>query len=259
MTELLHKAREGKPLDIDIIDMHGHIGRYGFTIPRLDAKSIIDSMDRLNIETTICSHMKCMGQSAEEGNEVLYNAMQAFPGRIFGYIAIYPFSAAHVKRVVQKWLKAGFTGIKLHNANGLPYTYSDLEFAYQIANQQNLPVLFHTWGDAKEFQEIGEIAEKYRHIPILMAHSGACEKEKYVEFANKHDNVYLDVTFSAAPRGLVQYFVHKVGAHRVVWGSDVYFLNQSQQLGKVIGANISEKEKSLVLYGNARRILDNTT
>jgi hypothetical protein len=256
MNALLHKAREGKPLGIDIIDIHGHIGRYAFAIPTLNVKSIIDSMNKLGIQKTICSHMNCMGQNAEMGNEEVYKAIQAYPGRIDGYISIYPFSRKHVETVMKKWLKAGFVGIKLHNATGLPYNHPHLEPAYKIANQHYLPILFHTWGDENEFEEIEEISQSYQNLSILMAHSGACKKEKYAEFALKHQNVYLDVTFSGAPVGLLEYFTEMIGAHRIVWGSDVYFLNQAQQLGKVVGCNLSQQEKSLILYNNARHLLD---
>jgi predicted TIM-barrel fold metal-dependent hydrolase len=50
-------------------------------------------------------------------------------------------------------------------------------------------------------------------------------------------------------------FTAAVGAERIIWGSDITFLNQAHQLGRVIGADLSEEEKRLILGGNARRIL----
>ncbi|KKK49641.1 hypothetical protein LCGC14_3133040, partial [marine sediment metagenome] len=49
--------------------------------------------------------------------------------------------------------------------------------------------------------------------------------------------------------------VAEAGAENVVWGSDAIFLSQAQQIGRVIGARISDEDKKTVLSGNARRLL----
>jgi len=65
----------------------------------------------------------------------------------------------------------------------------------------------------------------------------------YVAMANEHANVYLDLAYSRSPRGLVAELVERVGVAKVVWGSDAYFFNQAQQIGKVLGARIADADK----------------
>ncbi len=57
MSDYLRRAREGQPSGIEIIDMHGHIGRYSFAIPELAPATIVESMDKLGIVSILCSSM----------------------------------------------------------------------------------------------------------------------------------------------------------------------------------------------------------
>lgn len=252
---LIEQARAGLPLQTKVIDMHGHLGRYSFTIPDLSTKSVVDSMDRLGISKIVCSYLLCMTQDAEYGNAKILEAMQEFPNRILGYIAVSPFEPDVVEQNVQHWLDQGFSGLKLHNANGFSYADPVYLPAYELANNCRLPVLYHTWGREKEFDEIGEIAEKFPDILILLAHTGSANEAGYIRMAQTFPNVFLELAMSGVPLGLVDRLVAAVGAEKIVWGSDVNFINQAQQLGKVIGAGISNEEKAKILGGNGREIL----
>jgi hypothetical protein len=256
MSELLQYGRDGRPLPFaDIIDMHGHLGRTGFAIPDTDPASMIAVMDRLGIRSTICSHMQSWGAEAVRGNREVLDAMRAYPGRVLGYASVWPWSEAEVRAEVAHCLDAGFTGIKVHNSQGFPYTLAGYLPMYEMANERHLPMLLHVWGEERVFAEITEIADRYPTINILMAHSGAANFDGYVRMATEHPNVYLDLAYSASPRGMVERLVAAAGVEKVVFGSDSYFFSQSQQIGKVLGANITDDQKRQILSGNALRVL----
>ncbi|MBN2307388.1 MAG: amidohydrolase family protein, partial [Candidatus Hydrogenedentes bacterium] len=166
-----------------------------------------------------------------------------------------PSSADDVRADVEAGLAAGATGLKLHNVNGVPYSSPAYEPAFALANERRMPILFHSWGQEAEFEQFREIARRYPDTALLLAHTGSKEEEEYVRVARDCDNVYLELALSACPRGLVKRLVDNAGAGKVVWGSDVCFINQAQQLGKVLGARIPDDDKERILSGNARRIL----
>lgn len=253
---LLDRGRTGLPIiDCPIIDMHGHLGRYSHAIPDLSPGGLVKGMDRIGIQSTLCSHMACMSHEARAGNREVLVAIRAFPGRIEGYLSLWPWGPDAVRDELAWGLDAGFIGIKLHNANGFPYTDSTLIPAYELAEEREMPILFHTWGSDTEFHELHWISEHFPHIPLLIAHAGCINVAGYINLGRKCSNIYLELAFSAAPRGMVAHLVDVLGAERIIWGSDVYFYSQSQQIGRVLGARISEEEKRLILSGNAARIL----
>jgi predicted TIM-barrel fold metal-dependent hydrolase len=65
----------------------------------------------------------------------------------------------------------------------------------------------------------------------------------------------MDTCFSRCPLGLVEYLVAGAGAERVVFGSDCAFYSLTQQLGKIMGADLDDTAKKLILCDNAARIL----
>ncbi|MHB9130602.1 MAG: amidohydrolase family protein [Armatimonadota bacterium] len=255
MTTLLEYGRQGLPLPFPVIDMHGHLGAYAYTIPDLSAGGMVEVMDRLGVEHILISHMRCMSPHSHHGNAQVLEAMQAYPGRILGYVSFWPQSAEHIRVEAESWLAAGFTGLKLHNSNGFSYTDPAYLPAYAIANERRLPVLFHTWGDAGEFAQIREIAGQYPDLNILLGHSGSANETFYIEAAREYPNMFCETCFSRAPRGMVARLVDAVGVDKVVWGSDGYFYNQAQQIGRVLGAQISDEDKCKILRDNALGIL----
>ncbi|NIA22257.1 MAG: amidohydrolase family protein [Anaerolineaceae bacterium] len=78
---------------------------------------------------------------------------------------------------------------------------------------------------------------------------------EYCRLACDHQNVHLDLCLSLSPRRLVERLVEGAGIERIVWGSDALFINMAHQIGKVLGARLSDEQKRAILGGNARRIL----
>lgn len=254
MSALLQQALAGKPLECEVIDMHAHLGRYAFAIPDMDPQSVLDSMDRIGISKTIFSHMRVMSSDTEWGNAEMLEYIRSCPDRILGYVGLYPIGAELLPKRVEHWLDQGFTGIKIHNGNGHNYLHPDYDGAYAIAHERRLPILFHTWG-GPEHDELRAINEKYPDAVLIAAHAGCNNNDSYIALGRDHENIYIDTVFSRAPRGMVKHLVEGAGADKVLWGSDVLFFSNTQQLGVVLGADISDEDKIKLLSGNMQHVL----
>jgi len=255
-ASLLERARAGEVLaDLDIVDMHGHMGAFDFAIPQLGAAELVAAMDRTGVRQVLVSHMACMTGRVEAGNDEVLAAMRARPGRILGYVTVWPACAEAVEKETLRRLGEGFTGIKLHNSNGFPYSDAAYEPALRLAHERRLPVLLHTWGRAEEFAQVREFAARYAGASFLLGHSGMNAPEEYARIARELPNVFLETCGSVVAGGVLDRLIESAGAEKVVWGSDVYFLNQAHQLGKLLGARCSDDVKRQVLSANARRIL----
>jgi len=259
MTTLLELGRQGLPLtDYDIIDMHCHLGRARHAAPDISPKSLVRVMDRIGVKACVCSHTAFPASQTRAANDVILEGMHAHPGRILGYVRPWPDTKEGVRAEIERCLDAGFTGIKLHNTIGFPYDDAAYEPAYEIAHERKLPMLFHTWGGEAEFEQIDRMAERYPHPQMILGHAGATHEQAYIDFARDHANVTLELCLSLSPRGLVKRLVDAVGPERIVWGSDALFINMAQQIGKVLGADVDENAKKMILSENAKRILSTT-
>jgi predicted TIM-barrel fold metal-dependent hydrolase len=257
MSTLLERGRRGETLaDLGIIDMHGHLGRQTFGVPDLSAESLVAAMDRIGVTSIVVSHTHCLTPGWSDANEQVLAAMREFPGRILGYVRLWPSSAEDVRREAERYLNQGFTGVKLHNSVGFGYVSSAYEPALAMANERRLPVLLHTWGRAEELGHARALAARYPEATFVLAHSGVNGSESiYGQIAREFGNVVLDLCMSITLRGMVERLVAAAGVDRIVWGSDATFLSMAHQIGKVLGADLSDEVKRKLLSGNAQRIL----
>jgi predicted TIM-barrel fold metal-dependent hydrolase len=257
MSTLLERGRLGLSLeDLDVVDIHGHLGRSPFAVPDVSAASLVAAMDRVGVATAVVSHLHCVCGGPSTANDEVLEAIEAFPGRIEGYVRLWPSSADEVRRETERFLDRGFVGVKLHNSSGFAYTDPALEPALAIADERRIPVLLHTYGNKDELEQARTLAGRYPHARFLLAHAGVNNSEdRYGELARGLENVYLDLCTSGTPRGSVVRLVEAAGVAKVMWGSDATFLNLGHQIGKVLGADLDEEVKRRLLSTNARAFL----
>jgi hypothetical protein len=257
VNTLLERVRTGRPIhDTPVIDMHGHLGRYNFGIPELRVRSLVEEMDRMGVASILVSHMQAMGDETDRGNQEVLQAMRAYPGRIRGYVVVWPKGQPAVRQEVEDRFEDGFTGVKLHSGSGFFYGDAAYEPALEICNERRRPLLLHTWAEEETFEFVRDAATRYPDIAILLAHAAVQREDEYVALARDHEHVYLDPTMSSTPRGLWERLTDKLGPEKLVWGSDAWFFSATPQLGKLAGAEISEEAKRTILGGTATKILE---
>jgi predicted TIM-barrel fold metal-dependent hydrolase len=247
-------VRARRPLALDgIVDMHIHMGSWAqFAIPGNDADSMVRQMDRVGVAAAVCSHQASMTPEVVFGNDQVLDGMRRHPGRILGYASAYPISATLGLDEIKRCLDAGMVAVKMHDSNKIPYTSDLYKPIWRYADERGLPVLLHTWGGLGKHEPV---FKEYGNVSILLAHSGCTRADEYVEIALRYPQVYLDLAFSGCKFGLVEYFVERVTAEKVVFGSDMPWMPIGQQIGKVLFADITEEQKRAIIRDNARRIL----
>lgn len=255
-TGLCAHVRGRQPLPLKgIVDMHGHYGE-GTGWPKwcVDAEDLVRHMDRIGIESIMVSHNVVVGScEARWGNDQVLSAMRRYPNRILGYAICDPKHEDSGVTEVQRCLEAGMNGIKLHLANGLPYDSPLYEPIWALAAEQRLPVLLHTWGD--NIDSMLPLFRRWTGATILVGHAGSGNIGGYVRVAQECPHVYLETCYSHSPYGVIERFVDKLGAERVVWGSDATWMSMGQQMGRLLFAGISDADKETILVHNPRRIL----
>lgn len=263
---ILSRARQGLSLDELIIDAHGHLGAWRqFYIPRTDAYSMVEVMDRCGVRAVAVSGMLSIGPDYRAGNRAVAEAADAFPGRFIGYVTANPnYPPGEVERELEHWFGTHpwMRGIKLHPVfHHYPVTGPNYRVAFEAAVRYRAPVLSHTWGEGEEALLCGpamfaELAEAYPSVPILLGHSGGLLTgyRAAVEVARRYPNVYLETCGSFQAMGMIEYLVDAAGADKVLFGSDVAYLAQTAELGRVVYAKLSTQDKRKILGQNAARL-----
>ena len=250
------QAFAGAPLtDALVIDAHAHLGdNQAFPFVDTSLEAMIATMDRIGVDVACVSSIPAIYGQARRGNDELLAALARYPDRFFGHVVVdigYPDRTA---AELDRCLAGGVRGVKIHSHSGLPYSHAHYTPVYDFAAAHDLPLLAHTWSDA-ELDHLEPQFSRCPHVNFVLGHAGAVAREHYVRLGHQYPNVYLELCFSACPRGLVEYFVGEGLATKLLWGSDCIFMSMEQQIGRVLFAKISADDKRLILGETAARVL----
>jgi len=259
--KILSRAKQGRALkDVFILDAHGHMGLwYNFYIPKDGtAKSMIEEMDYLGINKVCVSAHLSIGPDYKLGNNLISKAIKENPDRFIGYAVVNPNYPEDVEKELKRCFEnLGMKAIKLH-ASMHNYSVNGANYSpvWEYAKKYNCPVLSHI----KNVEAYAKLCKKYPDVNFILAHAGSISDtfhlDRLIEIAKKFNNLYLDLTGSVPYFGIIEKFVKEVGPERVLYGSDIPFIDAAGPLGRVLYAKIKDEDKEKILGLNMAKLLD---
>jgi hypothetical protein len=255
----------GRPLTeagLEIIDAHGHLGPYrNFAIPDPGAEAIVRVMDRCGVARLgISSHM-AIGPDWVTGNRMTAEAVARHPDRLFGYAVADPHQPARIREELTHCFdRLGMVGLKLHpDLAEVPIGDAGYDPAWEFAAERGCLVLVHTFHASRfcDPSALRPLAERYPDLPILLVHSGAQPPAfpGAIVLARACPNLYLDLSGSFLTGPWIAALVREAGADRVVWSSDIPFIDLRYGLGRAAFAGLDPDALRLVMGGNIKRLL----
>jgi uncharacterized protein len=261
---LADACRAGAPLAGEtIVDIHCHMGPWtAFHVPRQGSpSSMVATMDRIGVRCALVSPHLAIGPDFRAGNRQAAAAAAHHPGRLISYVTIAPGDGARITRAeVEYWHGAGAVqGFKIHPAlHGRSALDQAYEPVFDYAHSRALPILIHSWpGDAHASPAtIRSLADRYTHAQLVIAHSAAGWDmlQQVADACAGRPNVHLDLTGSRLFSGLLEAMVARVGPERILFGTDMPFIDPRPGLGRVLMADIADDAKRLILGLNALRV-----
>ena len=194
-------------------------------------------------------------------NENSLNAVKAHPDFFIGFCYLNPehppeFSLGEIERCV---VTGGMKGIKFWIAVKAPDKRHDP--LMRRIEELGIPVLYHAWYKQTEQgtnestpAEVADLARRFPKVSIVMAHLTG-DAERGVLDILACPNVLIDTSGGQPEAGLVEYAVRRLGAERVIYGSDWPIRDFGVQVGRVLGARLTEAQNNLIFRANAERII----
>lgn len=248
-----------------IWDNHCHLHSVPGDTPEQRMEVLIRCADRLGIERLFLSQ----GYSADlhptpdqlrEENDRVMRAVRRFPERAYGSVYLSPsfpeFSVREFDRCVRNGPMVGVGELEADKLCNAPEMNAILECAVSM----KAPILQHTWlklggnepGESTP-HDLVELARRHPHATFICAHTGG-DWERGIRIIRDAPNILAGTAGFDPTAGVVEMAVRELGPERVVFGSDVGGRSFASQLSKVMGADIPDSAKELVLGGNLRRL-----
>lgn len=242
-----------------IIDAHLHGGLYrAFCVAGGDGAGMVAEMDACGVDLGVVSSHCAIASDFRLGNDLTAQWVRQFPRRLIGYCYVNPNYPAEVEEEIARCFATGlFRGIKIHpELNGdYPMDGPAYRPMWRYAAEHQLPVLFHTYFGGDRLDVIERLAGEYETATFLVGHCALdLGLDKSVAMARRRPNMILDITGPQRQNGVVEYLVAELGADRLVYGSDMPFIDLGTMVGAVLHARISEAEKEQLFWKTAARM-----
>ena len=245
-----------------VIDAHAHMGPWhNFRVPHGDPAGMVARMDQLGVSLCISSPHVAIGPCYREGNRQVMAAADEFPGRFVPYVTINPNHAETETRAeIEHWHQLGrLKAFKIHPACH-QYKVDGPGYGpmFEYAREHSLPVLSHSWaGDSCAGATLlSRMAGEMPNVTFIVGHAASSWGmiDEACREAHGKDNVILDLTGSQLLYLALETMVERVGAERILFGTDIPFIDPAPGLGRVLMARVSDDDRRSILGLNAQRV-----
>jgi len=248
-----------------IWDAHCHLSGVPGRTPAERLGQLLGFAERLGIER-LCVFMGMKWsydptpEDMRKQNDEVLSALERWHDRVFGFVYLNPnhveASLAELDRCVGD---GPLVGVKLWVARHC--NQPELDPIVRRATELKAPVLQHTYLKAtgnlpgeSTATDLAELARRHPEACFIAAHTGG-DFEIGVRALRDCPNVSVDLCGTDPTAGMTEMAVRDLGAERVLYASDAGGRSFASQLGKVLGADIPESARRLVLGENFRRTL----
>lgn len=249
-----------------VVSWHEHIFSSDLeheVFPEAHAAEFVRALDFLGIDKMVSScpvtHIKrCEPALYKKANNVTYQAMQHYPGRIYGMAYVHPGYPQEALDEIERCInELGMVGVKLY----YDYTMDDpiYDCIIRKCTELDVPILMHSMHCmdapnhirqplASDGVHMARAAKKYPEATFIMGHFTIAEWQYSLRAIVDCPNVYTDMSGSVFARPQMEDAVRLLGADRILFASDN---SLGAAVGKILGAEISEEDKKTILAGRA--------
>jgi len=249
-----------------IIDFHAHPG-FGRDLQRLRAefRDTLRAADHHQVDWICLNAIADWTPSpsaaeVRKGNDIILSLMAEHPQRVIGFCYVNPNDADESMQEIERCVvEGGMAGIKLWQA--CKASDRRVDPIAQRAAELGVPILQHAWynvlgnGETESTPaDVAQMAARHPKTKIVMAHLTGAGERGLADIA-PFENVCVDISGGEPEAGMVEMAVARLGAERVVFGTDTPIRSYGATLGKVLEARLNAGQRALILGGNARRLL----
>jgi len=245
--------------DILVIDCHAHIGPHSrYFVPEDDIDHIIEAMDSVGVDQVAINALAALEGDFEAGNDMTAEAVRKYPDRVIGHCCINPnYPDKVAAETVRCFEELGMRMLKFHAAwHQTPPEHENYRPAVEYCAARKIPLLTHLTDYVKGLPGYVALAREYPRMPVIVAHATAPNAiDAIVENCAHVENMYFDTTGYPKWYASVERLVNGCGEDRVLFGSDIAWLNLAHEIGTIIFADISDTAKEKLLGLNFQAIM----
>ena len=242
------------------IDAHAHIGRY----EEWDCGSIEDllsRMDKTHIETALVSDMAGNEGGAASFENTL-NIISKYKARLKPLLRINPSAENDFvisERMLEKYGDI-ICGMKVHpSTSKVPLDDLRYQGYIELCEKYGIPFFCHTEKNGlADVSLLAELARRNPNVDFVAIHTELySDHSDAIKLISEIDNLYGDTTFVRFPD--ICRAVRLCGSKKILFGTDFPISPPEFYAELFSSSELSDEDRSNILYKNCRRLLDRRT
>jgi len=239
-------------------DSHAHVD----VVPALNwydtADKLVARMDAACVKiAAISGYLNTPGPNPDD-LQVIADAVAKYPNRLIGYARLDPWYDDRCVEALNEAVKGwGCRGVKLHPAHYTLYPFGpETVKLARRAGELGLPILFHSGDEVMCLPyQIDRLAEQCPETTIILAHIGGFfSGEAALNVAERRANVLVDTSEIPFP-WMVRKAVDRLGAEKVLWGTDAPCCDIGHEILKVELAGLTKTQEQMLFAENYARLM----
>jgi predicted TIM-barrel fold metal-dependent hydrolase len=246
------------PYPGEIIDAHTHVDE----VPALGwidpPEKLIALLDETGIGRAIVMTYTELPGFNPHALDYLAEVVGRFPDRLIGFVRLHPWYAEAANLLEEALGGHRMKGIKLHPVGTLDHPGSDATLRLlRLAGAHNAPALFHCGDEPLSTPlAVEQAAQRAPETTIILGHMGGYfHVADALRVAERRPNIVLETSAMPYPAKIKE-AVSRVGADRVIYGSDGPGCPPRLEVRKVLAAGLEPADLAKVMHGTIARILD---
>lgn len=250
-----------------IVDAHGHNGpTEKFPVPDLEFstgawRAFMHSCAIQEFFVTPAQALENPEKNPEELSRLLRREM---PGCIRYFSVFFPgLGREHLDRIACFLRDPDCAGIKIHpSAHGVPADDPSYDPIYELAERHRRTIVTHSW-DISPTNPVQKLShpDRFRvHLKnhpeatLVLGHAGGRPgaMESVIRLCREFPRVKVDISGDYFDNGLLEKLVADIGVEKIIFGSDVNWIDPRTNLGPVLASGISDTGVLKILQSNAR-------
>lgn len=256
---------------IEAIDVHAHYGKYDRGKQDVvnefmtgDADVVVRRARQANTRLTVVSPLEALlprlGGNPVKGNIDAARVVAQTDG-LLQWVVLDPTKPETYAQTEEMLRLPKCVGIKIHpEEHGYPIAEHG-KAIFSFAAKHRAVVLGHSSEQLSLASDYVKFADDFPEVTLIIAHLGCgwdgdlTHQVRAIQ-QNKHGNLFTDTSSARSiTPNLIEWGVREVGADRILFGTDTPLYFAPMQRTRIDKADLSDRDKQLILRDNAVRVL----
>jgi uncharacterized protein len=237
-------------------------------------KDVLENMERSGVDFTVMANFA--PPKILHSNNLWALEVSRMEPSLIPLVSFHPELEGDLGELLESYIKMGARGMKIHPmAQGFDPNHERMHEVYRGCTKHKLPVVFHCGrvsntrlNEYADLEMILPVIKEYPNVPFVLTHMVDGNVDHVLMLAENYNNVFFDTSIvitgypsiaevnepSWCDDDHVINIINKVGAERVLFGSDYPWGSPVHDVKRLLNMKLTREQMELIFGLNSLKL-----